>query len=365
MKGGNEVAMGESRAAVLVAPGQVEIQSFPLPEIGDDDGLLKVECTGVCGTDWAAYQGSIRAERIPFVLGHEVAGRIVAIGPKAADRWGVAVGDRVVVEEYLPCGYCRHCLMGDHAMCTEGRIGGTSIHQPPSLWGGFSEYLYLSPKSLVHRIEGDLDPELAQLFIPISNGIYWAGEVGSTRVGSTVLVLGPGPHGLGAVIGAREAGAGRVIVVGRETDGYRLQTALDLGADHALRLEEGDVVQRVRELTRGAMADVVINTANSPAALGLALTLAGERATVVQAGIAGQNAHDVPVDQIFQKKLTIKGVRGRPTRIVPAALRVMASGRYPLARMCTHRFPLAQTEEALRLLGGGGDGVCRICVMGE
>lgn len=357
--------MGESRAAVLVAPRRVKIQSFPLPDVGEDDGLLKVECTGVCGTDWAAYQGSFRSERIPFVLGHEVVGRIEAIGSKAAARWGVTVGDRVVVEEYLPCGYCRHCLMGDHAMCTEGRIGGTSIHQPPSLWGGFSEYLYLSPKALVHRVESDLDPELAQLFIPISNGIYWASEVGSTTVGSTVLILGPGPHGLGAVIGAREAGAGRIIVVGRENDNYRLQTALELGADHVLQLERGDVVERVRDLTRGWMADVVINTASSPSALNLALGLAGERATVVQAGIAGQNANDVPVDQIFQKKLTIKGVRGRPTRVVPVALRVMASGRYPLARMCTHRFPLAQTEEALRLLGGGGDGVCRISVMGE
>lgn len=353
------------RAAVLTAPRRVEIQSFPMPAVGEDDALLKVEATGVCGTDWAAYNGTVRPEQIPYVLGHEVVGRIAAVGPRAAERWGVAVGDRVVVEEYLPCGRCRHCLDGEYPMCTAGRVGGTSIHRPPALWGAFADYMYLSPQSLVHRVDSDLDPEVLQLFIPIANGLYWADEVGGTRVGSTVVIIGPGPHGLGAVIGAREAGAGRIIVVGRSSDAYRLDVASAFGAHHVLRSDTDDVHQTVEELTGGRMADVVINAAGAPAAVALALQLAGSRATVVQAGIIGKAVDGVPFDAVFQKKLTIKGVRGRPSRVVPVALSVMASGRYPLERMVTHRFPLEETERALRLLGEGAEDLCRIAVMGS
>lgn len=353
------------RAAVLVAPRRVEIQSFPLPDIGDDDGLLRVEATGVCGTDWAAYNGTVRPEQIPYVLGHEVVGRIEAIGPAASERWGVGVGDRVVVEEYLPCGTCAHCLAGEYPMCTAGRIGGTSIHRAPSLWGGFSERMYLSPRALVHRVDGDADPELLQLFIPIANGIYWVDEVGGLRVGDTVVVVGPGPHGLGAVVGAREGGAGTVIVVGLSSDRYRLETARLLGADHVVCADDGDVAAQVAQLTESRMADVVINAAGAPGTFPLALEVAGSRATVVQAGIVGRPIDHVPVDMIFQKKLTIKGVRGRPSRVVPCALALIASGRYPLERLCTHRFPLAETERALQLMGRGEPGVGRITVLGE
>lgn len=351
------------RAAVLVEPGRVEIQRFPMPTIGEDDALLRVEATGVCGTDWAAYTGTVRPEQIPYVLGHEVVGRIEAIGPVAAKRWGVAVGDQVVVEEYLPCGVCPDCLVGEYAMCTVGRIGGTSIRRTPSLWGGFSEFMYLSPQALVHQVEAEMAPELLQLFIPIANGIYWVDEVAGTRVGDTVVVLGPGPHGLGAVIGAREAGAGKVIVVGRSTDEYRLETALALGADDVLDADRVDVTARLADMTGCKMADVVINAAGAPATFSLALEVAGSRATVVQAGIVGQRIDDIPVDMIFQKKLTIKGVRGRPTRVVPHALALIASGRYPLEKMCTHRFGLDDTQKALQLIGRGEPGLGRIAII--
>lgn len=366
MQKGDPVALtADVRAAVLVAPRHVEIQRFPMPAISEADGLLEVEATGVCGTDLAAYNGTVRPEQIPYVLGHEVVGRIAAVGPEAAERWGVSVGDRVVVEEYLPCGRCADCLDGEYPMCTKGRVGGTSIHRPPALWGAFSEYMYLSPQSLVHRVDGDADPEVLQLFIPIANGMYWVDEVGGARVGSTVAIIGPGPHGLGAVVGAREAGASRIIVVGRSVDEYRLDVAKALGADHVFRSDEEDVYAAVRDVTGGRMADVVINAAGAPAAVALALELAGSRATVVQAGIIGQIVDGVPFDAVFQKKLTIKGVRGRPSRVVPVALSVMASGRYPLERLCTHRFPLEETEQALRLMEEGAADLCRISVMGS
>src|SRR5690606_28654709 len=121
--------------------------------------------------------------------------------------------------------------------------------------------------------------ELLQLYIPISNGLHWMAGVGGLRPGGTAIVVGPGPHGLACVIGAREAGAGTVIAVGTARDGHRLEVAKALGADHVLTER---VAEQVAKITGGLLGDVVVNAANSAAALDMALALAGDRSTVVQ-----------------------------------------------------------------------------------
>src|SRR3954469_17597831 len=100
----------KTRAALLVGPRQIEMREFAIPPIGEDEGLLRVETTGVCGVDWPAYTGK-RPDRFrpPMILGHEIVGRIARIGKKVAARWGVQEGDRVVMEEYAPCGRCEFC----------------------------------------------------------------------------------------------------------------------------------------------------------------------------------------------------------------------------------------------------------------
>jgi threonine dehydrogenase-like Zn-dependent dehydrogenase len=335
-----------SRVAVLHDTGKLTVEELPLPDIGDTDGLLRVEATGVCGTDTAAYQGVNPFYELPCVLGHELVGTITELGADAARRWGVAVGDRIVVEEYLPCGTCRSCLAGAYQMCVVPRYGGKSIHSGPGLYGGYADYLYLHPQAIVHRVGPDVSAELVQLYIPISNGLDWVGRIGGLRPGGTVVVIGPGPHGLACVVGAREAGAGTVLAVGTERDRARLDVAEALGADAGLTER---VVEQVAEITGGRLADVVVNAANSAAALDTALAVAGERATVVQVGVAkgtGGGA-DALVEALNEKVLTLRGVRGRPSSAVPPALRLIESGRYPLERLCTGSYPIEQTERAL------------------
>jgi threonine dehydrogenase-like Zn-dependent dehydrogenase len=353
---------GTVKAAVLLEPWKLEIRTFPVPETGEDDGILRVEATGVCGSDWAAYAGGLGIYDLPCVLGHETVGRIERVGSRAARRWGVEEGDRVAVEEYLPCGTCESCLSGHYQMCVQTRYGGKSIHDAPSLWGGYSEYLYLHPQSLLHKISDNVPVELTQLFIPISNGLHWAQEVGGTKIGDNVVVLGPGPHGLGAVIGAREAGADKVVVVGLSKDIHRLAVAEELGADATLRLDEDDVQAAVEELTDGRLADVVINAASASSALANAIDLAGNRATVVHAGF-GKDATTLVSDTIIKRLLTIKGVLGRPSSAVRPAIKIIESGRYPIERMCTHRFGIEETEEALKMIGSGGERFVRGVVM--
>jgi 2-desacetyl-2-hydroxyethyl bacteriochlorophyllide A dehydrogenase len=347
----------QSKAAVLLGPRQIEIRHFPLPETGDDDGLLRIEITGVCGADWPPYLGE-RYEYFdpPLILGHEIVGRIEQVGARAAERWGVKPGDRVVVEEALPCDNCDACRSGHYMACSSWKYGSRSINVAPSLWGGYSEYLYLHPRSMLHKMADSVPVTIAPLFIPISNGIHWTEEVGGAKAGSTVLVLGPGPQGLGCVVGALEAGAATVIVVGLSKDEQRLQVAKNLGAHHVLRADVDDVAARVQEITNGKGADPLMNvTAGAPQALESALDLVADRGTIVMAGAARRPMDRFTSDRIWWKELTIKGVRGRYQSALKRAIAVVESGKYPLEQLCTHHFPIEETERALQTLGGQGE----------
>lgn len=339
-----------SRAAVLVGPERIEIRELALPTIGDDDGLLRIEATGVCGSDIAAYHGHTPFYELPCVLGHELVGRIERIGDAAAARWGVTEGDRIVVEEYLPCGTCRSCLAGAYQMCRVPRYGGKSVDVAPGLFGGYSDYMYLHPQSIVHRVADDVSPELAQLYVPISNGLYWVQDLGQARIGSTVVIIGPGPHGLGCVIGAREAGAGTIVLVGLARDKTRLSVGQALGADHVFASDVDDVPALVAELTGGLLADTVVNAADSAVTMELALGVAGDRGTVVQVGYGG-GAGDAGIralaETLVTRRLTLHGVLGRPSAAVAPALRLIESGKYPLQRMCTATYAVPDTEAAL------------------
>jgi threonine dehydrogenase-like Zn-dependent dehydrogenase len=356
--------MKDVLAAVTVGPGTVELRRFPLPEIGDDDALLQIEAAGVCGSDYPFFAGL--KDGAPRVQGHENVGRICAIGPRAAERWNVSVGSRVVVEEFIPCWACRMCRTGNYRLCDRSdpflsrdalRYGDTPIDVAPALWGGYGEVQYLHPHSLVYPILESVSAEMAPLFIPISNGLRWVREVAALPAGGILVVIGPGQHGLGCVIGARESGAGQIIVVGLPRDKRRLDAARALGADAAIEsVEDGEVVARVRALTGGAMADVVVDlTPGTTKPLALATRLARKLGVVILAGAKHELVRDLDAMEIYKKELTVRGVRGHDLRSVEPALRLIESGRYDLEPLLTHRYTLDDVARALATIGGKGD----------
>lgn len=346
-------------AAVAVAPLRTEIQRLPVPAVGHDDGLLAVEACGLCGTDWDFYTRRRGAHLGSLILGHEIVGRVLAVGERATQRWRIRAGDRIAVEEFLPCGHCEFCFSGRPALCeaTDSRserflrYGATPIDVAPGLWGGFCEVLYLHPDALVHLLPPDLSPDLATLFVPISNGVRWVLKEGRMPRGGTVVVIGPGAHGLGCVVAAVDGGAARVIAVGRSR-GARLDAAESLGAV-AIASEGTDVVAAVREATDGAMADVVVDLApGAPDTVETALQLARKGGTVILASAKhGKPIAGFQSDLVVRNELTVKGVRGRDYESVEDALRIIRSGRYPLQRLRTHEFPLSQADQALRVQG--------------
>ena len=358
-------------AAVLVGPRKFELRELALPEIDEDSGIAKVEITGVCGADWPIYTGALaRYAAPPLIPGHEIVARVAKIGARAARRWGVKEGDRVVMEEYAPCGRCEYCLSGRYYICNgmkmEKMYGFTSLSVGTGLWGGYAEYFYLDPQALFHKIADSVPSAVAPFYVPLSNGIRWVHVEGGIGIGGTVVIQGPGGQGLASVIAAKEAGASTIIITGRARDAGRLALAREFGADHTIDVDTGeDAVAQVAALTNGRMADAVINvTAGAPGALKQAVELATMGGTIVVAGEAHGFATDFDPDQIFMKELTIRGVRGRTGRDMKRAIALIESGKYPLEKLATHHFTLDKVEDAIRTVGGeGAQGAIHVSVL--
>lgn len=348
-----------TRAAVLTAPRTFEVRELPLPELADDEALLRVETCGLCGSDldcWAGHYGIPYA----YIPGHEPVGIIEEIGPAAEKRLGVGVGTRVAVEPASPCGACRWCLAGEYLQCRaiKGMHGAMDVARGSGLWGGYAQHMHLGPRALVHEVSRDLPLELASLFNALGAGFDWVCDAGGARVGDTVLVLGAGQRGLASVVAARVAGAATVVVTDLAAAQHKLDLAVELGADHVVVADEQDVVAAVRDLTSGQMADVVVDTVgHAPQTAVDAVEAARPGGTVVLAGIKGGPVPSFSTDRVLGRALTLRGVLGVRGRAFRQAITVLEARRFPLEKMHTHAFPLEEADAALRMLAEGAGAV--------
>lgn len=359
--------MKTTTSAVLVDVERFELREFPMPAIGGDDGLLQLELAGVCGSDVLHWRGNSAVSRnLPAILGHEIVGRIEHVGQNAARRWGVAVGDRVIVEASFGCGSCGLCLRGSYQMCAAGQGYGGRISATvtPHLWGAYGQHLYLPPRARVHRVGDGISPEIGVVIgAVLANGVRWVHTIGGAGIGDTVVVFGPGPQGLAAAIAAHAAGAHQIVVVGLPGDRARLAFARDCGATHTLSFDQ-HTVEAIADLTGGRLADVVIDitgSANSPA---LAAETVRPLGTFVMAGSTAAASVKLPWNELVRKEVRAQGVNSHEQAAVRAAIALAASGRYPLERMVTHRFPLKSTGPALSLIrdAAASDGVIKAVI---
>jgi len=353
--------MTAAEALVLTSPRAFEPRSFPLPTIGDDDGLLRVEACGLCGTDHEQFTGHIRTPGA-IVPGHEVVGVIEQLGPRAAERWGVREGQRVAVEVFLSCRSCANCRAGVYRRCerhgTATMVGFVSVDREPALWGGYATHLYLDPDVMLLPVPDGLDPVLATVFNPLGAGIRWGATLPGTGPGDVVAVLGPGLRGLSACVAAKEAGAAFVMLTGvGPRDRPRLDAAHAFGADLVVDVAVDDPVKALRAAV-GRMADVVVDvTAKAPAAFAQAVRLARHGGTVVVAGTRGDGveAPGFQPDHVVYKELRVLGALGVDYPAYAEALRILASGRYPFADLPRRVATLATLEPLLRTMAGEGD----------
>lgn len=360
-------------AAVRTGPGTTELREFPMPAVGDDGALMKVEVAGICGTDVKLYANP-RTD-VPVIMGHENIGVVARAGREFLERKGVQEGDRVFVEHYVPCFRCEWCHRGEYRHCwaTDWRVnpralryGYTSTENPPQLWGGFAQYMYLPWNAVVHKVPAGVSAELAGIVTPMSNGIEWALIDAGVGYNSSVLIQGPGQQGLSQVVACKQAGASRIIVTGTTRDAARLGVATALGADAVIDVQTEDALERVMEITGGAGVDVVLDCT---AGAGTTPVLFGVDALKRRAGtlvVQGELSEfpGFPLAKVTEKAVTIKSARGHSFRACELALAQLASKRFPLDLLTTHTFGLEDVDLAITSVGGQGEeGVIHVSLL--
>jgi alcohol dehydrogenase len=349
----------QARALVLEAPHRLVARSVDLPAVDDGGGILRVEACGLCGTDHEQFTGAL-FPGFAFVPGHEVVGTLEAAGAAALERWGVSVGDRVAVEVFQSCRSCERCRRGEYRRCVRhglaDMIGFIPVDRAPGLWGGYATSLVLPADAMLLPVPDGMDPVLATLFNPLGAGIRWGRTVPGTGTGDVVAVLGPGIRGLSALVAAREAGAGFVLVTGRgERDRDRLETARRFGADAVVDVGTDDPVAVLRR-EAGSLADVVVDvTAKAPAALGQAVALARPGGTVVLAGTRGSDeTPGFSPDAVVAKELHLVGALGVDAPAYAEALGLLSSGRHPFAEVSRRVVGLDGVADLLTDMSGEG-----------
>jgi len=259
----------------------------------------------------------------------------------------------VVLEFPIRCDACHYCRTGDYRLCdlARGYGGPVSMVEPPHLWGGMGERVYLSPGSNAHRVPDGLAPELAVLACAVlGNGVRWTAQLGAAGVGESVVVLGCGPQGLSCVVAAAEAGAAQVVGVGRASSEHRMELATALGATATARSDVDDPVAAILAAAGGEPADLVVDTTGAVDGLALAVALARKGGRVVLAGQSGAATQPFPADVAVEREITVVGANSHDTRAVGPALGILASGRYPFEALITHRVPLAEARRGIELI---------------
>jgi threonine dehydrogenase-like Zn-dependent dehydrogenase len=358
-------------AATLVKPGKYEIREYPLPEPAAGCVLIRMEMSGICGTDKHTFQGYTaqyggRQLEFPIIQGHENVGTIAAIGGdgKYADFEGVELreGDRVVVGANVACGECYYCRHDFPYYCCEKTTdygNNLSAKNPPYLFGGWSQYLYVVPGSFLVKVPDDLPSEVAVLteIFAVSVGLDRAKQVSafpneSFRFDDTVVVLGVGPLGMCFLMKARMLGAGTIVAMDKSE--YRLNFAKQLGADYAVNvgsMSQPQRLQMVKDLTHGRGADMVIECAGVPEAVPEALEMMRIGGLLVEAG----NFSDLgeislsPHRHLCAKNARILGVGGEEPAAYGPSMRQMARymKHYPLREFVTHRYGLRDVHAAM------------------
>jgi 2-desacetyl-2-hydroxyethyl bacteriochlorophyllide A dehydrogenase len=327
------------QAVTFQAPGEVRVDDRPEPELlAPDDAIVRVEATGVCGSDLHIYHGRVVIEP-GFTLGHEFVGTVVAAGEGVSD---VAEGDRVLGCYCSACGKCFFCRRGDFHKCDDGRVFGHG-KTLGSLQGAQAEQVLVPHANLTLRRVPEGMADDAALFAGDVMGTGWhAVDQAGVRPGDSVAVLGLGPVGLCAVQAARAAGAAKVIAI--DTVEERLAIAREFGAE-AVHLTEDDPRAAVKGATEGRGVDAAIDAVGHPDALELAARVTRKAGTVSAIGVYAER---VPVHMgiVWIKALTLKTGHANVIGHVDRVLAMMAAGVLDPTPLVTHHMPLADAADA-------------------
>lgn len=335
------------RAMVYQGPGQAALSDVPDPEITDDaDVIVRVEATTICGTDLHILAGDVPSVAAGRILGHEAVGTVADVGSAVRT---MGEGDRVLVPCISACGTCRFCREGHYGQCRAG--GGWILGRTYD--GTQAEYVRVPfADTSTYRLPGGVPDAEALMLADILPTGY---EVGVLRAhvcpGDVVAVVGTGPVGLAAIIGARLFSPSHIVAVDHADT--RLDAAMTFGADLVVNNASGDALAAVRSVTDGIGADVIIEAVGQPETFELAVRLGRPGARIANIGVHGKPAELHLEDQWLRDITITTGLVD--TSSVPSLLRLLASGQLDVRNLVTHQFALADVERAYEMIAKPAD----------
>lgn len=331
------------KIAKLYSFNDIRIEDVPVPEIGTKDALIKTMACGICSGDVMPWYIEKKA---PLVPGHEPSGEIVEVG---RDVTSFKPGDRVFVHHHAPCFTCRYCKRGDYVQCDTWR--NTRI-----IPGGISEYIVIPEVNLENdtlSLSDNLSYEDGTLIEPAACVVKALKRVNIKR-GDTVLIIGLGVMGQINVLLAGKYGAGKII--GADMVPFRLRKAREFGACEVIDVSKHNLIDALKDITDGEMADIVIVGPNSVDAMkqGISAVGSGGKVLFFTPAKPGEQLTIDPNDLYFRDINIITSYSCGPTDTADA-LEIIEEGTIRAKNLVTHRFPLEETAEAFRLTARAGD----------
>ena len=321
------------------------LAEVPEPQVGINDVLIRVERTGICGTDVHIYKWDDWAQRtipVPMVVGHEFVGEVVRVGANVKDFFP---GEVVSAEGHVVCGRCRNCLAGRRHLCKD--TVGIGVNRS----GAFAEFISVPMTNVWHH-QSNIDRDVASIFDPFGNAVHTA--LSFPVLGEDVLVTGAGPIGIMAAAVAKHAGARFVVVT--DVNEYRLGLARKMGADVALNVGNGSSLASLQqELGMKEGFDVGLEMSGNPAALRDMIDNMAHGGKIAMLGIPTQS---VPFDwnKVVFNMLTIKGIYGREMYETWYKMTVMLESGLDIRPIITHRFHYTEFEKGFEAMLSGASG---------
>ena len=320
------------------------LEDAPQPDVGINDVLIRINRTGICGTDLHIYKWDAWAQKtipVPMVVGHEFVGEIVEVGSNVAD---FHPGDVVSGEGHVVCGRCRNCMAGRRHLCADTK--GVGVNRP----GAFAEYLSLPMTNVWHHAPG-IDLDVASIFDPFGNAVHTA--LSFPLLGEDVLITGAGPIGIMAVAIAKHAGARFVVIT--DVNDYRLQLARQMGATVALNVQSGNLREVQAQLGMKEGFDVGLEMSGSPAAFRDMIDNLCHGGKIAMLGIPSE-AMAIDWNKVVFNMLTIRGIYGREMYETWYQMTVMLESGLNIKPVITHRFHYTEFEQGLAAMLSGQSG---------
>ena len=328
---------GKMKTAVMLGIGKMGFEEREITKPKDDEVLVKLEYVGICGSDLHYYESGAIGDYVvksPFVLGHEPGGTVVEVGKNVSH---LKVGDRVALEPGKTCGHCEFCKTGRYNLCPDVVFFAT-----PPVDGVFQEYV-AHEADLCFKLPDNVSTLEGALIEPLAVGFHAAIQ-GDAHFGQKAVVMGAGCIGLVSMMALKARGVSEVYVV--DIMEKRLQKALELGADGVINGVEEDVEERMKELTKGAGADLVVETAGTEITTRQAISVAKKGANIVLVGYSRTGEMTLPMSLALDKELTFKTVF-RYRNIYPMAIEAVAQGKVNLKGIVTDIFDLDDVQNAM------------------